>query len=53
MFSKLLLYLCQVSNGDGPYPVVGPGTKGEGSPTYYHYTGLLAHVSYIRWYQVP
>ncbi|XP_065887407.1 ubiquitin carboxyl-terminal hydrolase 9X-like isoform X3 [Dysidea avara] len=28
MFSKLLLYLCQVSNGDGPYPVVGPGTKG-------------------------
>ena len=24
MFSKLLVYLCQVSNDDGPYPIVGP-----------------------------
>ena len=24
MFSKLLVYLCQVSNDDGPYPIIGP-----------------------------
>jgi len=51
MFSKLLVYLCQVSNDDGPYPVIGPEnmeTKGRKIPA----LELLAHVSYIRWYQI-
>ena len=32
MFSKLVVYLCQVSNDDGPYPIIGPAnaeTKGK------------------------
>ena len=32
MFSKLLVYLCQVSNDDGPYPIIAPDnaeTKSE------------------------
>ena len=36
MFSKLLVYLCQVSNDDGPYPIIGPDNVETKSIAMYH-----------------
>jgi len=52
MFYKLLVYLCQVSNDDGPYQVFGPENVETKSELFTHFAELLAPVSYIRWYQV-
>ena len=37
MFSKLLVYLCQVSNDDGPYPIIGPDNVETKSIAMYHW----------------
>ena len=45
MFSKLLVYLCQVSNDDGPYPIIGPDSVETKSIRKYN---LLSKVVYFR-----
>ena len=42
MFCKLLLSLCQLSDGDGPYPAVGPG--GDRSPCALSCPLMLTHI---------
>lgn len=51
MFSKLLVYLCQVSNDDGPYPIVVPD-NGETKSIRNNFIVGSCLFSLSRWYKI-
>ena len=51
MFSKLLVYLCQVSNDDGPYPIIGPDNA-ETKSIDFLISCHLKLFDFNRWYKI-